>query len=191
MSSGIFARLTLSFSTAREPGTPLEAHRRYDANEGCLRRHGAVTLRNFFLFVGAIALMSIRAPCCPPRCFCHSDYRAAACRLRPPGAQAVRTAQDTLAEASAYAAESLRPSASCSFGASPPLAAALAPPWRKPMPPRATLHVLARSSRSRHIPRLCQHRGRALVWRQDVLAGRMTGGLLSQFVLYAILARAP
>jgi len=84
-------------------------------------------LRNFFLFVGAIALMVYTSPCCPRGAPCHSDYRAAACSLRPPGAQAVPNGTGYTRGGQRYAAESLAAiRVMQAFGAEPPLAAALA-----------------------------------------------------------------
>ena len=101
-----------------------------------------------------------------------------------------RTAQDTLAEASAYAAESLaairvmqafgaEPAAGRRFGAAVEEAYAAA---RNAARSRAILTITVIFLVFASIV--------GVLWfgAQDVLAGRMTGGLLSQFVLYAILA---
>ena len=151
----------------------------------------AVTLRNFFLFVGAIGLMVYTSP-----------KLSAAVLIAIPvivlplvGSGRLvrkrsRTAQDTLAEASAYAAENLaavrvmqafgaEPAAGRRFGAAVEEAYAAA---RNAALARAILTIIVIFLVFSSIV--------GVLWfgAQEVLAGRMTGGLLSQFVLYAILA---
>jgi ATP-binding cassette subfamily B protein len=151
----------------------------------------AVALRNFFLFAGAIGLMVYTSP-----------KLSAAVLIAIPvivlplvGSGRLvrkrsRAAQDTLAEASAYAAESLgavrvmqafgaEPAAGRRFGAAVEEAYAAA---RNAALARAALTIIVIFLVFASIV--------GVLWfgAQDVLAGRMTGGLLSQFVLYAILA---
>lgn len=151
----------------------------------------AVTLRNFFLFVGAIGLMVYTSP-----------KLSAAVLIAIPvivlplvGSGRLvrkrsRTAQDTLAEASAYAAENLaavrvmqafgaEPATGRRFGAAVEEAYAAA---RNAALARAILTIIVIFLVFSSIV--------GVLWfgAQEVLAGRMTGGLLSQFVLYAILA---
>ena len=151
----------------------------------------AVTLRNFFLFVGAIALMVYTSPMLSAAVLLAIPIivlpLVASGRLVR---KRSRTAQDTLAEASAYAAESLaairvmqafgaEPAAGRRFGAAVEEAYAAA---RNAARSRAILTITVIFLVFASIV--------GVLWfgAQDVLAGRMTGGLLSQFVLYAILA---
>jgi len=151
----------------------------------------AVTLRNFFLFVGAIALMIYTSPMLSAAVLLAIPIivlpLVASGRLVR---KRSRTAQDTLAEASAYAAESLaairvmqafgaEPAAGRRFGAAVEEAYAAA---RNAARSRAILTITVIFLVFASIV--------GVLWfgAQDVLAGRMTGGLLSQFVLYAILA---
>lgn len=151
----------------------------------------AVALRNFFLFAGAIGLMVYTSP-----------KLSAAVLIAIPvivlplvGSGRLvrkrsRAAQDTLAEASAYAAESLgavrvmqafgaEPAAGRRFGAAVEEAYAAA---RNAALARAALTIIVIFLVFASIV--------GVLWfgARDVLSGRMTGGLLSQFVLYAILA---
>ena len=150
----------------------------------------AVTLRNFFLFVGAIALMVYTSPklsavvlIAIPIIVLPLVASGRLVRKRS------RTAQDTLAEASAYAAENLgavrvmqafgaEPATSARFAAAAEEAYVAA---RNAAAARARLTIVVIFLVSASIV--------AVLWlgAQDVLAGRTTGGLLSQFVLYAIL----
>ena len=151
----------------------------------------AVTLRNFFLFVGAIALMvytsaklSAAVLIAIPIIVLPLVASGRLVRKRS------RTAQDTLAEASAYAAENLaavrvmqafgaEPATSRRFGAAVEEAYAAA---RNAALSRAGLTITVIFLVFASIVGVLWFGARA------VLAGHMTGGLLSQFVLYAILA---
>ncbi|HUB63946.1 MAG TPA: ABC transporter transmembrane domain-containing protein [Methylocella sp.] len=151
----------------------------------------AVTLRNFFLFVGAIALMVYTSPMLSAAVLIAIPIivlpLVASGRLVR---KRSRTAQDTLASASAYAAENLgavrvmqafcaEPATGRHFGAAVEDAYAAA---RHAAQSRALLTITVIFLVFASIV--------GVLWfgAQDVLAGRMTGGLLSQFVLYAILA---
>ena len=151
----------------------------------------AVTLRNFFLFVGAIGLMVYTSPKLSAAVLIAIPVivlpLVASGRLVR---KRSRTAQDTLAEASAYAAENLaavrvmqafgaEPAAGRRFGAAVEEAYAAA---RNAALARAILTIIVIFLVFSSIV--------GVLWfgAQEVLAGRMTGGLLSQFVLYAILA---
>lgn len=151
----------------------------------------ALALRNFFLFLGAIAMMIYTSP-----------KLSAAVLVAIPvivlplvGAGRVvrsrsRTAQDTLAEASSYASETLAAvrvmqafcaerAAASHFGGAAEEAYHAA---QRAAAARARLTIIVIFLVFASIV--------GVLWfgAQDVLAGRMTGGLLSQFVLYAILA---
>src|ERR1700730_11039202 len=151
----------------------------------------AVALRNFFLFAGAVAMMVYTSP-----------KLSAAVLIAIPiivlplvgsgrlARKRSRTAQDTLAEASSYAAENLaavrvmqafgaEPAAGRHFGAAVEEAYAAA---RNAAVARAGLTIVVIFLVFASIV--------GVLWfgARDVLAGRMTGGLLSPFVLYAILA---
>jgi ATP-binding cassette subfamily B protein len=151
----------------------------------------AVALRNFFLFAGAIVLMVYTSPILSAAVLIAIPVivlpLVASGRLVR---KRSRTAQDTLAEASAYAAESLgavrvmqafgaEPAASRHFGAAAEEAYAAA---RNAALSRAILTITVIFLISASI--VC------VLWfgARDVLASRLTGGLLSQFLLYAILA---
>ena len=150
----------------------------------------SILLRNLFMFVGAISLMVFTSPklsllvlvAIPLIVFpLIASGRSVGRRSR--------AAQDTLAEASAYAAEALGAVRTMqAFGAE-----------------RATLSRFARAVEAAYAAARSATGARAILtgvaiflsfgsvifvlWlgAQDVLAGRMTGGLLSQFVLYAVL----
>jgi ATP-binding cassette, subfamily B, bacterial len=151
----------------------------------------AVALRNFFLFTGAVAMMVYTSP-----------KLSAAVLIAIPiivlplvGSGRLvrkrsRTAQDTLAVASSYAAENLaavrvmqafgaEPTAGRHFGAAVEEAYSAA---RNAAFARAGLTIVVIFLVFASIV--------GVLWSgaRDVLAGRMTGGFLSQFVLYAILA---
>lgn len=151
----------------------------------------AVALRNFFLFTGSIALMvvtslklsafvlvAIPIIVLPLVAFGRSVRKRS------------RAAQDTLAEASAFAAENLAAvRVMQAFGAQAEtgrkFAGAVEEAYRaarNATGARARLTVVAIFLVFASVV--------GVLWfgAQDVLAGRMTGGLLSQFVLYAILA---
>ena len=149
----------------------------------------SVALRNLFMFAGAIGMMVYTSPklsalvliAIPVIVF---PLVASGRSVR----QRARRAQDTLAEASAFAAENL--------GAIRTMQAFNAEP--------ATLKRFRRAVEDAYAAARGTAGARALLttvaiflafssvvavlWlgAQDVLAGRMTGGLLSQFVLYAV-----
>jgi len=150
----------------------------------------SVALRNFFLFVGAVALMVYSSPklsalvlVAIPVIVLPLVASGRAVRRRS------RAAQDTLADASAFAAENLGAvRVMQAFVAEPATAARF----------RASVETAYEAARSATGARslltaiiifLAFASVVAVLWlgAQDVLAGRMTGGLLSQFVLYALL----
>ena len=192
MCSGIFARSTLSFIDTARTGELLS---RLTADttqmKAAFGATAAVALRNFFLFVGAIALMVYTSPKLSAAVLIAIPVivlpLVASGRLVR---KRSRTAQDTLAEASAYAAENLaavrvmqafgaEPATGRRFGAAVEEAYAAA---RNAALARAILTIIVIFLVFASIV--------GVLWfgAQEVLAGRMTGGLLSQFVLYAILA---
>ncbi len=150
----------------------------------------SVALRNFFMFVGAIALMVITSPklsayvlVAIPVIVLPLYAAGRAVRSRS------RRAQDTLADATAFAAESLSAvrvmqafvaesftAARFRAAANEAYAAARAMSQSRAIVTVAAL-FLAFSSVV------------LVLWlgADDVIAGRMTGGELSQFVLYAVL----
>jgi ATP-binding cassette, subfamily B, bacterial len=151
----------------------------------------AVTLRNFFLFVGAIGLMVYTSPKLSAAVLIAIPVivlpLVASGRLVR---KRSRTAQDTLAEASAFASEHLvAVRAMQSFGAeaaaSRHFGAAVEGAYAA-----ARNAALSRAGLTITVIFLVFASIVGVLWfgAQDVLAGRMTGGLLSQFVLYAILA---
>lgn len=151
----------------------------------------ALALRNFFLFAGAICLMVYTSPKLSAAVLIAIPFIVLP--LVASGRQVrkrSRTAQDTLAEASSYAAESLgavrvmqafgaEPATGRHFGAAVEEAYRAA---RNASAARARLTIVVIFLVFASIV--------GVLWfgAQDVLADRMTGGLLSQFVLYAILA---
>ena len=101
----------------------------------------STALRNLVLFVGSAAMMAVTSPRLSGFVLRgNPGHRAAAGRVRPHGAARSRAAQDTLADASAYAAELLgavrtlqaytnetaRERAICRGGRTAPIAAARA-----------------------------------------------------------------
>jgi len=151
----------------------------------------SVALRNFFLFAGAVAMMIYTSPKLSAAVLIAIPIivlpLVASGRLVR---KRSRTAQDTLAEASSYAAENLaavrvmqafgaEPAAARHFGAAVEEAYAAA---RNAARARAGLTIVVIFLVFASIV--------GVLWfgARDVLAHRMTGGLLSQFVLYAILA---
>ncbi|HYP58654.1 MAG TPA: ABC transporter transmembrane domain-containing protein [Beijerinckia sp.] len=150
----------------------------------------SVALRNLFLFIGAIGLMIYSSPklsgfvlIAIPIIVLPLVASGRSVRKRS------RAAQDTLAEASAYAAESLgavrtmqafgaETATNRRFGLAVEDAYEAA---RNATKARTTLTIV--------VIFLVFSSVVAVLWlgAQDVLAGRMTGGLLSQFLLYAVL----
>ena len=151
----------------------------------------AVALRNFFLFAGAIGLMVYTSPKLSAAVLIAIPVivlpLVASGRLVR---KRSRTAQDTLAGASAYAAESLGAvRVMQAFGAETAtgrhFSAAVEEAYAA-----ARNAALARAALTIIVIFLVFASIVGVLWfgARDVLAGRMTGGLLSQFVLYAILA---
>jgi ATP-binding cassette, subfamily B, bacterial len=153
----------------------------------------SLALRNLFLFVGAIAMMAVTSP--KLSAFVLAAIPVIVLPLFAAGRavrQRSRRAQDTLAEATAFATESL-PAVRVmqSFVAE----AFTAGRYRK------AAYGAYEAARS-----MAQARGIvtaaalflafgsvvAVLWlgAQDVIAGRMTGGALMQFVLYAVFGAA-
>jgi ATP-binding cassette subfamily B protein len=151
----------------------------------------SVALRNFFMFVGAVALMVYTSP--KLSAFVLIAIPVIVLPLYAAG-RAVkkrsRSAQDTLAEASAYAAENLGAvRVMQAFGAEAATNARFATAVeysydaaRLAMFARAIVTVIAIFLAFASVV--------VVLWlgAHDVLAGHITGGLLSQFVLYAVLA---
>jgi len=150
----------------------------------------ALALRNFFLFVGAIALMVYTSP--KLSAFVLIAIPVIVLPLVASGRSVrkrSRKAQDQLAEASAYAGENLAAvRVMQAYGAEPAtsrrFASAVEEAYlaaRDAAFARALLTIVAIFLIFASVV--------AVLWfgAHDVLADRMTGGLLSQFVLYAIL----
>src|SRR3984893_5629455 len=150
----------------------------------------AVALRNFFLFAGAVAMMVYTSPKLSAAVLIAIPIivlpLVASGRLVR---KRSRTAQDTLAGARAYAAETLAAvramQALCAGRASPAVLPALehaSAPARHAALARAGLTIVVIFLVFASIV--------GVLWfgARDVLAGRMTGGLFAQFVLHAILA---
>jgi ATP-binding cassette subfamily B protein len=151
----------------------------------------ALALRNFFLFIGGIGLMVYTSPKLSAAVLVAIPVIvlplvAIGRRVR----KRSRTAQDTLAKASAYAAESLAAvRVMQAFGAEPNTSRHFGRAVEEAY--AATRNAaLARASLTIIVIFLVFASVVGVLWfgAHDVLAGRMTGGLLSQFVLYAILA---
>ncbi|HKH80098.1 MAG TPA: ABC transporter transmembrane domain-containing protein [Methylovirgula sp.] len=151
----------------------------------------SIALRNFFLFIGAVAMMIYTSPklsalvlIAIPIIVLPLYAAGRSVRKRS------RAAQDTLAGASAYAAENLGAvRVMQAFGAEAATNARFAAAVENAYEAaRATTG--ARSIVTAGAIFLAFASVVAVLWlgAQDVLAGRMTEGLLSQFVLYAVLA---
>jgi ATP-binding cassette subfamily B protein len=150
----------------------------------------SVALRNFFLFIGAIGLMIYSSPklsalvlIAIPVIVLPLVASGRSVRRRS------RAAQDALADATAYATENLGAvRVMQAFGAQDTtnkrFAAAVAYSFEA-----ARSAIGARAILTGVILFLAFSSVVAVLWlgSQDVLAGRITGGLLSQFVLFAIL----
>jgi ATP-binding cassette, subfamily B, bacterial len=151
----------------------------------------SIALRNFFLFIGAVALMVYTSPklsalvlVAIPVIVLPLYAAGRAVRKRS------RAAQDTLAEATAYAAENLGAiRVMQAFGAEAATNArfsdAVEDSYEAARVATATRAIVTGGAIFLAFASVV-----AVLWlgAQDVLAGRMTGGLLSQFVLYAVLA---
>lgn len=150
----------------------------------------SVALRNFFMFVGAISLMVYTSPklsalvlVAIPLIVLPLYGAGRAVRKKS------RVAQDTLADASAYAAENLAAvRVMQAYGAEAAISARF-------MAAAEGAYVAARNATSARAfvtvgaIFLAFASVIAVLWlgAHDVLADRMSGGLLSQFVLYAVL----
>ena len=150
----------------------------------------SVALRNFFMFVGAVALMVYTSP--KLSAFVLIAIPVIVLPLYAAG-RAVKTrsraAQDTLADASAYAAENLGAvRVMQAFGAEAATNARFAAAVESSYD-AARLAMLARGIVTVIAIFLAFASVVVVLWlgAHDVLAGRMSGGLLSQFVLYAVL----
>lgn len=150
----------------------------------------SVALRNFFMFVGSMALMVYTSPklsavvlIAIPVIVLPLYAAGRSVRKRS------RAAQDTLAEASAYAAESLGAvRVMQAFGAGPATNARFAGAVEHAYE-AARWATEARGYLTSGAIFLAFGSVVVVLWlgAHDVLAGRMTGGLLSQFVLFAVL----
>ncbi len=151
----------------------------------------ALALRNFFLFVGAIALMIYTSP--KLSAFVLIAIPIIVLPLVASGRlvrKRSRAAQDTLAEATAYASENLGAvRVMQAYGAEQATArrfdAAVENAYhaaQKAAAARARLTIVVIFFVFASIV--------AVLWfgAHDVLAGRITGGFLSQFLIYAVLA---
>jgi ATP-binding cassette subfamily B protein len=153
----------------------------------------SVALRNFFMFIGAIGLMVYTSPklsalvlVAIPIIVLPLFAAGRAVRRKS------RAAQDTLAEASAFAAENLGAvRVMQAFGAEGMITGRF----------KAAVEEAYTAARNATSARAYLTIGAiflafasviAVLWlgAHDVLAGRMSGGLLSQFVLYAVLGAA-
>lgn len=151
----------------------------------------SVALRNFFLFIGAVAMMIYTSPklsalvlIAIPVIVLPLYGAGRAVRKRS------RAAQDTLADASAYAAENLGAVRMMqAFGAQTATSARFASAVENSYQ-AARASAGARAFVTTGAIFLAFGSVVAVLWlgAEDVLAGRMSGGLLSQFVLYAVLA---
>jgi ATP-binding cassette, subfamily B, bacterial len=151
----------------------------------------SIALRNFFLFIGAVALMVYTSPklsalvlIAIPVIVLPLYAAGRSVRKRS------RAAQDTLADATAYAAENLGAVRIMqAFGAEPATNARFAAAVENSYE-AARAATAARAAVTAGAIFLAFASVVAVLWlgAQDVLAERMTGGLLSQFVLYAVLA---
>ncbi len=151
----------------------------------------SVALRNLFMFVGAIGLMIYTSPKLSALVLVAIPVIVAPLVA---GGRSVRgrsrAAQDVLADASAFAAENLAAVRTMqAFGAEAVstrrFAAAAEGAYLA-----ARASIKARALLTAFAIFLAFSSVVAVLWlgAQDVLAGRMTGGQLSQFVLYAVLA---
>ena len=150
----------------------------------------SVALRNLFMFVGAIALMVLTSPklsglvlvAIPVIVF---PLIASGRLVR----RRSRRAQDTLADASAFAAENLGAVRTMqAFGAEEATTKRFAAAVEEAYDAARTA-TFARAILTAVAIFLAFASVIGVLWlgSHDVLAGRMTGGVLSQFVLYAVL----
>jgi len=150
----------------------------------------SVALRNFFLFFGAVGLMIYSSPklsalvlCAIPVIVIPLVASGRSVRRRS------RAAQDALADATAYASENLGAvRVMQAFGAQETTSQRFAAAVHFALA-AAKAAITARAILTGVAVFLAFSSVVAVLWlgSQDVLSGRMTGGLLSQFVLYAVL----
>jgi ATP-binding cassette, subfamily B, bacterial len=151
----------------------------------------SVLLRNLFLFVGAVAMMIYSSPMLSA--FVLIAIPIIVLPLYGFGRSVrgrSRTAQDELAEASAFAAENLTAMRIMhAFNAEAATVARFRAAVERAYA-AARKAIVARSFLTTAAIFLAFGSVVAVLWfgAQDVLAGRMTGGLLSQFVLFAVMA---
>jgi ATP-binding cassette subfamily B protein len=151
----------------------------------------SIALRNLFLFLGAVALMIITSPklsalvlVAIPVIVLPLVISGRAVRRRS------RVAQDRLADASAYAAEAIGAVRTMqAFGMESRTASSFAAAAEEAFG-AARLSTTMRALLTGTGIFLVSASVVAVLWygAQDVLAGEMTGGRLSQFVLYAVFA---
>lgn len=151
----------------------------------------SIALRNLFLFLGATALMIITSPklsalvlLAIPVIVLPLVFSGRAVRRRS------RAAQDRLADASAYAAEAVGAVRTMqAFGMESVTAARFAAAAEEAFD-AARLSTTMRAFLTGAGIFLVSASVVGVLWygAQDVLAGQMTGGRLSQFVLYAVFA---
>ena len=150
----------------------------------------SVALRNFFMFVGSVALMIYTSP--KLSAFVLIAIPVIVLPLYAAGRSVrkrARAAQDTLAEASAYAAENLGAvRVMQAFGAGAATNARFAGAVEQAYE-AARWATEARGYLTSGAIFLAFGSVIIVLWlgAHDVLAGKMTGGLLSQFVLFAVL----
>ena len=151
----------------------------------------SIALRNLFLFFGAAALMIVTSPklsalvlVAIPVIVVPLVISGRAVRRRS------RAAQDRLADASAYAAEAIGAVRTMqAFGMESRTASSFAAAAKEAFG-AARLSTTMRALLTGTAIFLISASVVAVLWygAQDVLAGEMTGGRLSQFVLYAVFA---
>jgi len=149
----------------------------------------SVALRNLFMFTGAIAMMVYTSPKLSGLVLIAIPLIVLPLVAAGRGVrERSRRAQETLAEASAYAAENLSSVRTMqAFNAGPSTRARFAQAVEAAFEAaRATTAMRAIVTMIAIFLAFSSVVGVLWLGAQDVLAGRMTGGLLSQFVLYAV-----
>ncbi len=151
----------------------------------------SIALRNLFMFVGSIGLMIFTSP--KLSAFVLLAIPLIVLPLVASGRsvrERSRTAQDTLAEASAYASENLAAARTMQAFGAEDIASARFASAAEGAYEAARSATAARSWLTGVAIFLIFASVVGILWlgARDVLAGRMTTGVLSQFVLYAVLA---
>ncbi|MGE3646493.1 MAG: ABC transporter transmembrane domain-containing protein [Beijerinckiaceae bacterium] len=149
----------------------------------------SVALRNLFMFCGAIAMMVYTSPKLSGLVLIAIPVIVLPLVAAGRGVRArSRRAQDTLAEASAYAAENLSSVRTMqAFNAEAPTRARFAQAVEEAFEAaRSTTAMRAIVTMIAIFLAFSSVVGVLWLGAQDVLAGHITGGLLSQFVLYAV-----